>query len=942
MTHSLISKTDKLLLRRWVKIATPGAIRGLAQLGPGLVGLIFIGRLGTDELASVSMAQIWMFAFSMFVWLGMSNTMAALISQAHGARNGIAVHGWTWIGLISSLAVAAVVAVFWGVTKYVLIAIGASDPAHAEMAQAYAFACMPFLLFTTLITVLETFLVSIQRPLPALIAEIIAGALEIAGYIILVNGVPSLGFNGLGVQGAGIALSVAGGCGLVAYIIATFWNTCTTHRWKKLVDQDDVTATGKQSATVVSNETKATAGFQSQSRAVTYTAGSVTDILLNGAHHPPNDDDNNRLVVRSQHGHGEGLDNKPIIDTSDIIVRARRNTATSVTSTHSHRSHRSQRTHYSHRSHTHGLGAHLQQPQQQHPHHYLHAPSIVPTIPLTGGSSRLVTASTHAAHAASPSHAALSPSRLSIPSPSRNDTRVPLLMGVPSSPPAPLQGRATSSGSGFVSYGTISDHSTSKLGALLIPINRPTMGHKWSQLSSNEGHSTETIRVLPAKDAEQDEAEAAIVAAVVNAKDEDEDVEYDYMSTSSLFYTKDEWKGIVAFVCNPTNWREYWSLAVGNLVTVAVEQWQLQLVSFLAARMGSVDIAAHNAMLTMFDAVSTALYGMGEATSVCVAFFLGQGSPKLARRMAYLSIFVAFLWSLVLSALMLGCRQYIGRMFSDDPEVWDLCAVLALFAAGSYAMLSICHMTASTLDGQARGTMLAVCFLTGSWGVTVPAAFLMNHFTNLGLMGLWTAFTLGYSVATVFCSFAVLRSDWNQLAIDAQKRSEAAKADADAADDDVDAEAEITNEEAAAATATLTDGTVATNSSTSVTDAVVSTSYQNSLAGSNLRFMNGSTATSVSPSNQVEIDSRLSDNEANGLSARVVIDHQEEVGYDATAVIVSTSSTDAIILQETTAATHQTITGAATATTTTVVPATVPESVETNTAASTASADDTV
>lgn len=45
--------------------------------------------------------------------------------------------------------------------------------------------------------------------------------------------------------------------------------------------------------------------------------------------------------------------------------------------------------------------------------------------------------------------------------------------------------------------------------------------------------------------------------------------------------------------------------AGGSCLSVALELWQLQIVSFLAATLGPVDIATHNCLITLFELIST-------------------------------------------------------------------------------------------------------------------------------------------------------------------------------------------------------------------------------------------------------------------------------------------------------------------------------------------------
>jgi multidrug resistance protein, MATE family len=85
--------------------------------------------------------------------------------------------------------------------------------------------------------------------------------------------------------------------------------------------------------------------------------------------------------------------------------------------------------------------------------------------------------------------------------------------------------------------------------------------------------------------------------------------------------------------------------------------------------MGPVDIATHNCLLTLFELMSTVLYGMGEALSVRVGYHLGYKNVKGAKLACAVAFSLATAWSLLLSLVLIGAHSDVGRIFSDDPAV---------------------------------------------------------------------------------------------------------------------------------------------------------------------------------------------------------------------------------------------------------------------------------
>ena len=78
----------------------------------------------------------------------------------------------------------------------------------------------------------------------------------------------------------------------------------------------------------------------------------------------------------------------------------------------------------------------------------------------------------------------------------------------------------------------------------------------------------------------------------------------------------------------------------------------------------------------------------------------------------------------------------------------------------------------AALDAQGRPGVVALAFLVGAWGVSVPLAYIFSFTLDQGVEGLWRALVAGYAVVTIVVGVAVLRSDWKALSKEAYVRSE--------------------------------------------------------------------------------------------------------------------------------------------------------------------------
>lgn len=220
-------------------------------------------------------------------------------------------------------------------------------------------------------------------------------------------------------------------------------------------------------------------------------------------------------------------------------------------------------------------------------------------------------------------------------------------------------------------------------------------------------------------------------------------------------------------------WKTFWGQALPNLITTALSQWQVQMLSFLAAKFGSITIAAHNTSICLFEVLLTFAQGLSEATAVRIGHHLGNHDIAAAKRTMKLSLVCITGIGMTISIIGYSLRSNMGRIFSDDPQVLETIEGIALYFWIGYFVLSIGMWATAVLEGQGRATAQTVSFLIGGWGVMVPLGFAAwNLEPEWQLQGLWGALLIGYSVVTILACVFVYLSPWEKLLDEASERNE--------------------------------------------------------------------------------------------------------------------------------------------------------------------------
>lgn len=217
-----IYKPDWTIFSKILKLGSPVALMIASESGLFSVAAIFIGWLGTYELAGHAVAlQITAIAF--MIPLGLSHATTIRVGYGYGKRDPfkLALAGWVSIGLAISCMIVTLL-IFYIFPEFLIHLF--LDPNIAENSQAIGFA-LSYLLVVTLFQVADGGQVVAAAALRGINDTKVPMYVAIIGYWVI--GLPVgylLGFN-FGLRGVGVWLGLAAGLIFVAAVlIYRFWS----------------------------------------------------------------------------------------------------------------------------------------------------------------------------------------------------------------------------------------------------------------------------------------------------------------------------------------------------------------------------------------------------------------------------------------------------------------------------------------------------------------------------------------------------------------------------------------------------------------------------------------------------------------------------------------------------------------------------------------------
>ncbi|MEV3896603.1 MULTISPECIES: MATE family efflux transporter [Streptomyces] len=173
----------------------------------------------------------------------------------------------------------------------------------------------------------------------------------------------------------------------------------------------------------------------------------------------------------------------------------------------------------------------------------------------------------------------------------------------------------------------------------------------------------------------------------------------------------------------------------------------LMIATAVAARLGDVDIAAHQIILSLWSLTAFALDAIAIAGQAIIGRYLGANDEKGAREACRRMVEWGLGCGIVLGVLIVLARPLFIPLFTSDPSVKDTLLPALLVVAVSQPIAGVVFVLDGVLMGAGDGRYLAWAMLV-TLAVFAPVALLVPSLGG-GLTALWWAMTLMMAVRLV-------------------------------------------------------------------------------------------------------------------------------------------------------------------------------------------------
>ena len=185
------------------------------------------------------------------------------------------------------------------------------------------------------------------------------------------------------------------------------------------------------------------------------------------------------------------------------------------------------------------------------------------------------------------------------------------------------------------------------------------------------------------------------------------------------------------------------------------------LVAVLAARLGTLDLAAHQLVIGIASFTYTAALGISAAGSVRVGIGVGSRNAALTRIAGHVA-FVAGAAVMGVAALaFLTIPRPMARLFTNQESVIATAIPLFLVAAVFQLSDGVQAVGGGVLRGAGDTKFTFYANVVGHWLIGLPIALFLGFKRGLGIVGLWWGLCVGLTVVAVilFLRFERLSRD---------------------------------------------------------------------------------------------------------------------------------------------------------------------------------------
>ena len=220
-----------------------------------------------------------------------------------------------------------------------------------------------------------------------------------------------------------------------------------------------------------------------------------------------------------------------------------------------------------------------------------------------------------------------------------------------------------------------------------------------------------------------------------------------------VMYFRREWKEYMTSM----RWSKFKASVIKELTKIGFPigvQTLMETIAFTAAFIfigwiSKEALAAHQIANQICDMTFMVILGIGSATTIRVSHQLGANNLHGVRMASNASIHLVLFINTIGAILMIGLRNQIPMLFTEDPEVIAIASKLVVLAGVLQLADGLQVVAASMLRGITDVKIPMFIALFSYTIVCISIGLFLAFPMGMGAVGIWIGFVVGLSVAAI-------------------------------------------------------------------------------------------------------------------------------------------------------------------------------------------------
>ena len=193
-------------------------------------------------------------------------------------------------------------------------------------------------------------------------------------------------------------------------------------------------------------------------------------------------------------------------------------------------------------------------------------------------------------------------------------------------------------------------------------------------------------------------------------------------------------------------------LALGAPIGVQhqLEYGAFGVVALLMGWMGARQMAGHQIAINLASITFMVPLGVSGAAAVLVGRAVGRGDPVALRRASSAALVSGAAFMMVSAAAFLAAPRYLARVYSSDPEVVAIAALLIPIAGVFQVFDGLQVVATGVLRGLGDTRAPMVVAILGFWLLGMPVSLFLGFRAGAGPAGLWWGLVVGLGAVALF------------------------------------------------------------------------------------------------------------------------------------------------------------------------------------------------